>query len=193
LKKIILSIFFALLFVASVSCEILPGFWGIPFGSSLVQIQDIMTVKGYKPATSASYLIEYDNVKFAGRECTVVFLLENDRFYLGDVEIVPNMNKAFNEYTSLKNDLTGKYGIPTLDREEYKFPYKKNDGYTETAIFLNYATIDATWRFEDGNRIKLLVWKNEKTGRIEVSLGYVEGNIWSQVINKEKQSISEDL
>lgn len=193
MKKAFLVIMMFSLITVSAFGENLTGFWGVPWGSSLTKTEEIMAAKGYSPDSSASNGMTFKNASFAGRDCTVTFFLKNGGFYMGAATILPAMNKSYEEYIALKDDLINKYGEPAGDVENYKSPYEKGDGHTETAISLNYATIGANWIFEDKNEIVLMLVKNEKEYQIELNLVYMEKNIMDIAIEEKQKSVLDDL
>ncbi|MFZ2635543.1 MAG: hypothetical protein WAX33_04300 [Rectinemataceae bacterium] len=188
----VISIFLLVAFFASAQ-QTLPGFWGLPWGTSSANIFASMLQKGYASKSADAAGIIYENVKFSGRDCAIAFFLNKNQLYGSSVRIYPPRNTAYETYQSLKSDLVEKYGTPTLSNEKYKPPYEKGDGHTEMAISMNYAEISSGWRFADGNVILLLVSNDDKTNNIKIEINYAEMNTFTEMSQKKKKAELDDL
>jgi len=178
-----------LVFVSFVSAVPLTGFWGVPWGASTSEIDTIMAQKGYQASAKASNGYIYRNVSFAGRNGDAFFVLKDSRLVGGSFKFSPKRNAAYENYNSLKNDLISKYGTPTNEQEVYSSPYRKGDGYTETAIALNKLKLSAAWEFENNNLILLNVESDQENYTITIFLNYYTG----VVMEETKKSIMDDL
>lgn len=192
MRKVNLA-FCLLIIVFPLYSESLEGFWGINWGASSSDIRQAMSQKGYSTNQFSNEIVIYDNVRFAGRDCGISFLLSGDRLFCSAVTIIPSRNGSYDAYISLKNDLTIKYNKPTFDIETYKPPYTKGDGYTETAISLNYTKILAAWMFDDGNYILLSVSHDDKKGQNEIYLYYLQKSVYDIFQANKQSDVTSDL
>ncbi|MEL7556579.1 MAG: hypothetical protein AAGU26_10385 [bacterium] len=175
--------------IFSLSAETLSGFWGIPWGTPIAEIETTMAGKGYQASAKASNGYIYRNVSFAGRNGDAFFVLKDSRLVGGSFKFSPKRNAAYENYNSLKNDLISKYGTPTNEQEVYSSPYRKGDGYTETAIALNKLKLSAAWEFENNNLILLNVESDQENYTITIFLNYYTG----VVMEETKKSVMDDL
>lgn len=175
--------------IISISAETLTGFWGIPWGTPIAEIETTMAGKGYKAAAKTSTGYIYKNILFAGRNGDAFFVLKDERLTGGSFRFVPKRNKIYDSYQSLKSDLIEKYGVQTYEQEEYLPPFLKGLGDPEDAIVRNKAKLSTAWEFEDKNLILLHIENDEDKQRITIFLDY-----YNAVAMKEnKQSVLSDL
>jgi len=191
MKKLAIAIFI-LFSVASLYSVPLTGFWGIPWETSKADAEKIILEKGIKPTYNGNGLL-YEKINFANREGDMVLLFNEDKLYQASFNFKPETNRAYDTYKKLCDDMEQKYGAPTGNREEYKSPYSKNDGHTETAILMNYANISSFWGFDDGNIILITVKKNSKSNNIYINLIYNNDKIFKIVQEKKQKSVINDL
>ena len=189
--KRIIVILIGFLFVTQINAQKLDGFWSIPWKSSLTETKNIMESKGLVSNSTSGNILNYSNIEFAGRTGKLSLYFDRDRFYGSSFRIKPIKNNALKEYLSLKNDLIKKYNKPTMDKEEYLYPYKKGDGYEETAIAGNSTNIDCSWWFDDSSAIILSV--SSEDYEITIILSYYYGDIMKEITQKKSDSINNDL
>lgn len=182
-----------LFFVSFVSAVPLTGFWGVPWGTSSPEIETIMSSKGYVVTYKSVNALYYKNVKFAGRIGDAAFFLRDSKFAYGVFVFTPGNNLAYDTYVSMKNDLTDKYGQPDKDKEEYSYPYTKNDGHTETAIMMNYVKMSSAWAFDAGDFIVLSFKVNEKNASVDIMLAYYNYEMIEAINKEKKRSTMDDL
>lgn len=191
MKKYYILLF--LIFSTSITFAIpLSGYWGIPWNSTIQEADSIMKSKGFISSYKSNGLL-YNNIEFANREGTLALAFYEDKFYLSAFMIKPEINKSFSSYKELVDDITAKYGSPTISKEEYRSPYRQNDGFTENAILMNYATIFSIWVFDDGDFIMLSVNKDHYKMEIDIMILYVNYLIKTLADNNLKDSILGDL
>lgn len=191
--KKILVVIFILFSISMIAAESLPGFWGISWGSSSDEIEKAMIEKGYQVRYKTPTGMLYENISFAGRTGTIAFLFRDLKFITGTFMFEPAIRNVYQSYQSLKGSLIEKYGTPQQDTEIYTPPYGKGDGYTETAISLNYLKLNSYWIFDDGNNILLSISKNEKSKIISIMLSYYDGKAQSEILLEKKKSTLGDL
>lgn len=192
MKKYLLFIFIVSI-ISVVGAESLPGFWGIPWESSMLEVESAMESKGYKVTFKNDNGAIFKNVTFANRSGDAIFLFKENRFSLGGFIFVPPKNQAYESYQSLKKDLVEKYGAPNSDTEQYVYPYSKGDGHTEFAITSNYLKINTGWRFDDNNVILLSMKATEKEKKVEINLAYYFGLAAEKAAQESKKSTLDDL
>ena len=142
-------------------------------------------------------LLVFTGISFAGRNTLFIsFDFINRKFHTGSVYFDAGLeSKVIDYYTEIKNELNEKYYKSILDFELYKEPYKKGDGYTESAIKLGKATFSTYWTFknakqksdEENNSIALVI--NE---RLRVVLSYQDGVLITEAIEKVKSKNLKD-
>ncbi|MPL66004.1 hypothetical protein SDC9_11672 [bioreactor metagenome] len=175
--------------IISISAETLTGFWGIPWGTPIAEIETTMAGKGYKAAAKTSTGYIYKNILFAGRNGDAFFVLKDERLMGGSFRFVPKKKKVYDSYQSLKSDLIDKYGVQTYEQEEYLPPFFKGLRDPEDAIVSNKVRLSTAWEFEDKNLILLHIENDEDKQIITIFLDY-----YNAVAMKEnKQSVLSDL
>jgi len=189
MKRMAVLFFFVISFF-SLYAETLTGFWGIPWGTPISEIETRMTEKGYQPSAKTSNGYIYQNVLFAGRNGDVFFVLKDARLTGGSFRFIPKKDTTYDSYQSLKNDLIDKYGAPSFDKEDYLSPFRKGDGSTESAIVMNRLKLSTAWEFEDKNLILLGIESDDESiSRFTISLNYYV----AAAIAEKRQSVLEDL
>lgn len=192
MKKI--SLFFIIILVTFPLFAVdLTGFWGIPFGTSKEQVKMIMSQKGYDTNLNATDGLIFRNVSFSGRTCEMGLIFYQNKFYMAAMTFLPSTNNTYDFYADLKYDLIKKYSYPQIDQENYKYPYAKADGQTETAISLNFTNIGSAWIFDNSNEISLLIKHNDKEYQNEVLLYYFETKTFDSYQNQQNSSNLDDL
>ena len=172
----------------------LTGFLGIPFGSTKDQVISAMSAKTTIKPFIGNNLISYKNIKFSGRDTEKIFFeFYQDYFYFSLVIIVPERNRALETYYAIKEDYYTKYGTPSWDEEEYSSPFKKGDGYEETALFANKAEISAAWLFDEDNAIYIRLLYNNKEAQCEIQISYFEYKTTNKRQSVEKANNLDDL
>jgi len=173
----------------------LTGFLGIPFGSTKDQVISAMSAKTtIKPIIEDDETILYKNMKFAGKDAeAIIFEFYQDYFYSSLVTIVPERNRALETYYAIKKDYYTKYGAPSWDKEEYSSPFKKGNGYEETALFANKADINAGWVFDEKNGIYISLKYNNKKFQCEIYISYIEYKTTNMVLSIENANNLDDL
>ncbi len=192
MKKYVFILCFVLSALSAFSVP-LTGFWGIPWGASLSDVQQKMSERGYVSDVVTKIAVGYKNVNFAGRNCSIDFFIKDSYFYLGVVTIITKENNSYEEYQSLKSDLIEKYGQPRNNNEKYKYPYEKGDGHFETALRVNCVDISASWFFEENNAVIIKLKYNDKKRQVELSLAYMQGKMILSQSEEKKKSTLDDL
>jgi len=194
MKKAVLLFSFLIIVLTLSFSDLLTGFLGIPFGSTKDQVISAMSAKTtIKPVYGEDSII-YPNMKFAGKDTDEIsFNFYQDYFYIAMVIVVPERNRALETYYAIKEDYYTKYGTPRLDREEYSSPFKKGDGYEETALFANKAFIAAIWFFDEDNNIFIELSYNNKETRCEIGILYIEDKTFNKAKSIKKANNLDDL
>lgn len=193
MKKIIGVIF---LFFVTMSIFSLPltGFWGMPWGITQKNALEQMELKGYSPVYSKDSGYLFKDVKFAGRDGELLLSFKDDQLYIAVYRIKTEKNKVYETYQKIKQDLANKYGVADRDREEYKFPYEKGDGHTETAISLDLVDLTCIWDFDNSDGIMISLAENEFDSSLKnVMLVYFYGKVVLELESQSKKEISDDL
>lgn len=188
-----------LFIIISITCNAqnLDGFFGIKFGSTREQVKSIMLERKNGKIDlencSEKKLI-FDNVKFAGRMSQfVLFSFVNNKFHTAKVIIKePLESKVVDVYNDIKTELNTKYFKTTDDFENYKSPYEKGDGYTETAIKVGKLTIAAYWTFKNPNSDAENLISLEIDEKMLIKIGYQDGLLIKEAVNiKNKENFSD--
>lgn len=168
------------------------GFWGVPFKSTKEQVKKLMAEKKdcvFGAFDSETNTFVYMGGSFNGYKVDCAGLtFYNDSFYYGLV-LLKSTSETFviTNYKTLKRDLTTKYTLPTIDIENYKFPFKKGDSEQVEAIRLEKADFQTHWHFTHA-KIILKIDKN-----LTISVAYFDDMIKDIVDSIEKKDNSKDL
>ena len=192
MKKLIMLVL-VVFFVSIVGAEPLQGFWGVPWGASIPEVEMSVQAKGYNVTFKNDSGMIFKNVTFANRRGDATFSFQDQKLVSGSFVFTPMKTLAYESYQSLKNDIKEKYGLPGTDKEQYMFPYTKDSGHKETAIAINYLIMNATWLFDEGNAISLGIKGNEKENRIEIAISYFTGPAYERFTKESKKTVLEDL
>lgn len=163
------------------SKPVLEGFWGIKFGSSQEEVRNIMLTKQgfkYNSNLSTNDRLIFGEGKFAGNYAeNLAFVFVDNKFYTSILILKPSSSsKILDFYQEIVDGITKKYFIPDAVTEEYLEPYKKDDGFFETAIKLGKTNIRTRWLLknpitkDDDSFISVKVDDDMK-----IYLGYMDG------------------
>lgn len=172
MKKLIL-ILFVLFFATGYSqTNVLSGFWGIDFGSSVAQAKSILDSKKgstYSNESTKDKLI-YTGGTFAGEDISLILAnFYKGKFYYGLVSINPSSeSQLISTYEGLKESLSGKYFEPQNTVEKFDYPFERGDGHEITAIKSEKASFYSMWTFDNAT-ILLIISKDAK-----IALFYTE-------------------
>jgi hypothetical protein len=145
-----------------------------------------------RPKSNGDVLL-WKNVKFAGRDADLFFSFYNDKLYTVLAVITVDKGNAFDTYNSIKDDMAAKYGEPTDNIEQYKYPYEKGDGHEETALYANAAKIFCRWVFDSGNYIYISLVYYKPSASNTIGISYVNKSIENEYLGKTKAANQEDL
>ena len=194
MKRAVWLVSFLIIVLTLSFSDPLTGFLGIPFGSTKDQVISAMSAKTTIEPFIGNDVIAYKNIKFSGRDTElIVFYYYQNYFYSSLVIIAPERNRAPETYYAIKKDYYTKYGTPRRDIEEYSWPYKKGDGYEETALFANKANINADWLFDEGNNIYIGLKYNNRETRCEIGILYTEKKTFNKVHSIQQANNLDDL
>lgn len=181
----------------TVTKPVLEGFWGIKFGSSPQVVRNAMLKKqGFTFNTeSTNELMLYGSGTFAGNEAEdLVFSFVDNKLNMVLLHFIPSFpSKILDLYHEISDGITKKYFEPDVDREDYSYPFEKDDGYFETAIQQGKATIGSAWNFDSPNhkdfynKIVVLV-----SSSMKVSLIYQDGYLCDLKNKREEEKNSSD-
>lgn len=177
------------LFVYSFNCfaqvantkPVLEGFLGIKFGSSQEEVRNVMLTKQgfkYNSELSDNNRLIFGEGMFAGNYAeNLAFVFVNNKFYTSILIFKPSSSSKILElYQEIVNGITKKYFKPDVVKEEYLEPYKKDDGFFESAIKLEKTNIRTQWLLknpitkDDDSFISVKVDDDMK-----IYLGYMDG------------------
>lgn len=178
---------------------ILDAFLGFKFGTSMEHVKEIMLAKpecvvDFENTDNENII--FNGLKFAGRETVfIIFKFFDNKFHTAYVFIKPKLESyVINLYTEIKDEINHKYYITEEDYETYKFPYEKNDNYTETAISLGKASFSSFWKFKNRdtfeniyNYITLDVTEN-----LDIRICYQDGILAELCMAKQKEKNQAD-
>lgn len=158
-----------LFLVAAVCCSFviqaqstLTGCMGINFLSSYAEVKAEMAKKTdfeiYKD-DSLGGTLSYTEGSLAGRN-TVGALFnfyENKLHTLSVIVEVVQKPQVTELYYDIIQELESKYDIKMEQYHTFKYPYKENDGHTQTALKLGYAKMESYYIFPDGNALSVRI------------------------------------
>lgn len=166
-------------------------FAGIPWLSTIEFVREKMKDCGYEfvsernihiiPKFPPITEILYDGV-VAGKSAEISILFD-DQGLLFKVLITFTASKSyFDEYVHLGLDLEKKYGKPWTEIQKYEYPYRKGDGFRDTAIQLEKAHFATIWS-KDANYLELSIDKN-----LSVILNYLTNDFSSYMDLRKVQT-----
>lgn len=125
------------------------GLLGIPFGSSVEKVKQVMTNKGAKRDLKSKQLL-FTNVKFgAYSDCLVIFSFVNNKLYQGIISLPSGSEgSTIDRYDLAVSELSKKYGEGE-SYKSFKYPYEEGDGHELTAIQLEKAEFTTYWIIGD--------------------------------------------
>lgn len=170
----------------------IPSFWGVPFKSTKEQVKKLMSEKSdciFGAFDNESNTLIYLGGNFNGyKVASSGFQFYNDCFYSGLV-LLESTSETFviTNYKTLKKDLTTKYTLPTLDIENYKFPFKKGDSEQIEAIRLGKADFRSQWIFKHATILITI------DSDLKIMVGYSDSMIKDIVDKLENKDNSKDL
>lgn len=191
--KKLFAVTILLILAFSVSAEPLTGFLGVPFRATTEEARAIMFARGYGVPEGDNEIVVWPNAKFAGRNAEIILYFFKDQFYLGIASIEADRGKALKMYNAMADDITLKYGKPKFDIEEYKSPYKKGDGYEETALYANSASIHKSWYFDNNNTIMVRLYYFKPAASIFVDVAYSDEELFNKYSEAKKSNDLSDL
>lgn len=177
----------------TIPAEPLTGFLGVSFGSSMDDAKTAMAPRNFGEPFKGANLLVWEKAKFAGRDATLFFSFYNGKLYDGLAIITADNGKAFSTYNSMKDDMTAKYGEPTDNIEQYKYPYTKGDGHEETALYANAATIFCRWVFDSGDFIHIMLHYDKPSTSNEVVISYIYKVLNDASLDKTNTTNQRDL
>jgi hypothetical protein len=173
------------------------GLMGIKFGEIRQNVAKAIEAKGGKrlqPNNPDTTTVTYIDLNFAGRKTFLtVFKFYNNRFYTGFVLFKPDLEThAIEDFNDIKREISSKYYVTDKDFEQYKSPYEKNDGYTETAIKIGKAEFATFWKFKslDNSEDDYIVLKIKPSMLIE--LMYQDGKLTAIANREEEKKVLND-
>ncbi|MCK9641113.1 MAG: hypothetical protein M0R39_14510 [Prolixibacteraceae bacterium] len=91
----------------------------------------------------------------------------------------------------IKDEINRKYYVSDKDFEDYHFPFKQNDGYTESAISLGKAIFSCYWTFGDSEVLAdyISVKINEY---FDVAIAYENGPLMALFVQNQEEKDSLD-
>ncbi len=174
----------------------LDSFWGIKFGSTIQEVEEIMKTKNaiIDEEDSTDEIKIYTNCIFAGRETEYILLyFVNDSFFAAKVGFKEDLDtKTIELYKSIRSELNEKYYPTKLTVEKYKKPYYKGDGFEITAIQTGYAIIQSTWAFCKKDSEKLRGITLQILPNLVVQLSYQDDELLDIALEKEKNKNIQD-
>jgi hypothetical protein len=188
-----LAILFGLCFtIEAQSATQLAGFLGIKWSDTRETAVSILSNRDFKNIESEKaqddMAIISCNGSFAGRECSILLLFYQEKFYDAVVTIRPDKNTVIREYKAIVSELANKYGDSNSVAYSFKSPYFDGDGYEETAIALNKATISSLWRFYNDKTILVAINKT-----LAIVIYYTDGELYKKVRAIIDQQNSDDF
>jgi len=175
------------------------AFLGLKFGASVEHVKETILAKPgcvLDIENSDNENIIFNGLKFAGRETLLImFRFIDNKFHTAHVFIKPKLESHIIDlYNEIKDEINDKYYITEEDYETYKFPYEKNDNYTETAISLGKASFSSFWKFKNRdtseniyNYITLDITEN-----LDIRVCYQDGILAELYMTKQKEKNQAD-
>ena len=165
-------------------------FNGIPWGSTREQVNAAMAKADY--VQNMQFKSVYGDDGFAGRllaeRCVIICCYNPDgKLVKILVSLLTKDLGAIAKYHEAQELLTLRYGPPVGSLELYDPPFKKGDGYAETAIRAGKATIGTLWGSTDDDSVGLSIGKD-----MSVSLHY-EPAAWSAEADRRKKLEAQKL
>lgn len=201
LTKVVCSIIVVAVAYTATNAQAVPttldGFWGIKFGSSMVEAKKIILAKKtgkIDTVNSDQDVIVVEDAEFAGKRSYLILIsFVNDQFHTGTIFFKSDLDaKVLDLYADFKSDLSDKYGKPSNDFKFFTKPYYSGDGYETQAIRLGKGEVSSFWTFErpDGgkNAISLSV-----TERLMIKLTYQDGKLIKVSSEQRKNKNSKDF
>ncbi len=129
--------------------------------------------------------ITWKNVSFADYAgCAVSYEFVHDQFCMAIIQ-VPVVTDPMSQYRQMQKDLQAKYGSFDDEKEEYKWPYSKDDGFFDQALDNEKTNIRTWWKLQDTD-IQLAI-ANSKT----LIVSYMDRERtkeYFRVLSKKRQS-----
>lgn len=174
----------------------LDSFWGIKFGCSTQEADEIMKTKNAieNEENSTDNVKVYTNCIFAGRETEYILLYFIDNsFFAAKIGFKANLDiQTIDLYKTIQSELNEKYYKTKLTVEKYKKPYYKGDGHETTAIQSGYAIIQSTWTFIKKNSEELRGITLQILNNLVVQLSYQDDELLTIALEREKNQNIQD-
>jgi hypothetical protein len=198
--KHLLIAFLLFMTISSINAQSIDGFFGMKFGSSVDSIKKAMLSKQGSTIESkfcTDSRLVFTGLKFAGRNALLMrFSFVNNKFHTGTAAFTSDLeSKVVDLYNDIKGEINEKYHQSTSDYEQYKYPYEKGDGHTETAIKLGKASFATYWFFKhpiSGNKDYQNSITLEISSNLTISITYQDGMLINEAIEKKKEKNFKD-
>lgn len=173
------------------------SFWNLKYGSSRKQIEtQILKERGLSPynkGSENSKSLYYTDCTFSGEKVKFIGIdFVDDKFYEAVILLEPTSETViFTMFNRLKNNLSEKYGDPTISRSKFKTPYEKGDGYEIQAIKAGKASFVAKWDspvLDPVNEIAIMINRD-----VQVALIYTNIKLKEIIKDREKQEAIDEL
>jgi hypothetical protein len=202
-KTIILLLASAYSSIVSAQESNITGCFGVTFGCTKQQVKDMMHIKHPKATLERDKndFLAYQGDSWIDNDASVwAFSFTSDnKLHTASVSLIPSSESAvFNLYETVCTNMSGKYGSPISNIENYKYPYERSDKYSHgiTAIKLDKAYIAQMWQFRSlvdsmpdaGNIILVTINKF-----VKVSVKYQDGVLIEKAIKEETEKNKSEM
>lgn len=193
-KSIVFTIISALWLSVGAQTTELKGGMGIEFGCSKEAARQMMREKHPDAAFDEEQknILFYKNGEFIGKDVLIWAFLYNKTNQLHTMKVImsPVIDaKVFEHYDAVVADYTNKYGEPTGNIENWRYPYDAKDKYSHgtTAIKNGKCTMITYWQWtnkdhpETTNTILI-----EITNNLQTQITYQDGYRIKEITEERK-------
>ena len=174
----------------SASVDTLKSFWGIKFGEKKEVAKKVLYTKGNVTITEKTEgnmsILSVSNAVFSDKKVLLLILkFVNDKFFQATLNYDTEAPNIRRDFESIANALNEKcFVVKTYG--DFKYPYKENDQYEETALATGYGKLVAYWSFAQERGISLETKKLETFSVI--CLIYEDGALYEEAHKENIQN-----